>query len=73
MPLKPLPFREVQRRLIAAGFEEFTAKGSHVKFVKETAAGVRTAIVPRHREVKVGTLRSVLRQAGLSMDEFETL
>jgi predicted RNA binding protein YcfA (HicA-like mRNA interferase family) len=73
MPLKPLPFREVRRRLIAAGFEEFTTKGSHVKFVKETAEGVRTAIVPRHREVKVGTLRSVLRQAGLSMDEFETL
>jgi predicted RNA binding protein YcfA (HicA-like mRNA interferase family) len=34
---------------------------------------LRTAIVPRHREVAVGTLRSILRQAGLPVDEFEQL
>ena len=33
----------------------------------------RLAIVPRHREVAVGTLRSVLRQAGLTQEEFEAL
>jgi len=33
----------------------------------------RTAIVPLHRELAPGTLRSILRQAGLSIDDFVTL
>jgi len=36
MPLKPLPYREVKRKLEANGFEEVSQKGSHVKFVKST-------------------------------------
>ena len=58
---------------MAAGFVEVGTTGSHVKFAKRTAGGTRTAIVPRHREVAVGTLRSILRQAGLGVDEFEGL
>ena len=72
-PVRPLPYREVARRLTAAGFIETTQQGSHVKFVRENDDGQRTAIVPRHREVAVGTLRSVLRQAGLTPDEFDQL
>ena len=34
---------------------------------------VRSAIVPRHREIVIGTLRSILRQAGLTPDELEEL
>jgi predicted RNA binding protein YcfA (HicA-like mRNA interferase family) len=59
--------------LEAAGFREISQRGSHVKFARQTEAGLRTAIIPRHREVAVGTLRSILRQAGLSVDEFEQL
>ena len=73
MLLKPLPFREVKRRLEAAGFSQIGQKGSHVKFVKQTDEGICTAIVPNHREVAIGTLRSILRQAGLSADEFDAL
>ena len=73
MPLRPLAFREVKRRLEAAGYQETSQKGSHVKFIKSTAEGLLTAIVPRHREVAVGTLRSVLRQAGITPDEFQSL
>lgn len=72
-PLERLPYREVARRLRAAGFVEAGQRGSHVKFVKRDGAVIRTAIVPRHREVVVGTLRSVLRQAGLGSDEFGRL
>ena len=72
-PARPLPYREVARKLTAAGFVETGQRGSHVKFAKETDKGVLTAIVPRHREVAVGTLRSILRQAGLTSLEFETL
>lgn len=73
MPLRPLPYREVRRRLQAAGFDEVDQSGSHVKFVRYAEEGVYTTIVPRHREVAVGTLRSILRQAGISPDEFEDL
>ena len=72
-PLRLLPYGEVKRRLEAAGFTETTTKGSHVKFVNVTPTGTLTATVPRHREVATGTLRSVLRQAGLTEAEFEKL
>ena len=71
--MKPLPLREVRRRLEAAGFSETAQSGSHVKFVKQTDEGTLTAIVPKHREVAGGTLRSVLRQAALTAEEFDKL
>jgi len=73
MPLKNLPYREVRRRLLAAGWMEAGTTGSHVKFSKRSAAGIRTAVVPKHREIALGTLRSILRQAGISPEEFERL
>ncbi|HEY9301414.1 MAG TPA: type II toxin-antitoxin system HicA family toxin [Phormidium sp.] len=73
MPLNPLSYREVKRKLEAAGFVEVSQKGSHVKFAKSTDEGTRTAIVPRYREITIGTIRSILRQAGISADEFGAL
>lgn len=52
------------------GFARVSQRGSHVKLRNEAG---RTAIVPLHRELAPGTLRSVLRQAGLSVDEFVKL
>jgi predicted RNA binding protein YcfA (HicA-like mRNA interferase family) len=71
--MKPLPYREVKRKLEQAGFVEVSQKGSHVKFVREFEDDVWTVIVPCHREVSPGTIRSILRQSGLSMDAFEDL
>ena len=71
--MKPLPLREVKRKLEAAGFTEAGQTGSHVKFAKVTPAGTRTATVPKHGEVAAGTLRSILRQAGLGAEEFGAL
>ena len=71
--MKPLPFRDVKRKLEAAGFAEVGQTGSHVKFAKTTATGARTATVPKHHEVAAGTLRSILRQAGLTAQEFDAL
>ncbi len=73
MPLKPLPYREVKRKLEAAGFEEVSQKGSHIKFAKSSDEGTLTTIVPRHREITIGTLASILRQTGISVQEFEAL
>lgn len=54
-------------------FVEVGQTGSHVKFAKTTNEGTLATIVPKHREVAVGTLRSILRQARLSQQEFERL
>lgn len=61
---------EVARALGKAGFERVGQRGSHVKL---RHADGRTVIVPMHRELARGTLRSILRQAGFSADEFREL
>lgn len=70
---KPLPYREVKRKLEAAGFVETGQKDSHVKFAKITMEGTRTAFVPRHHDISAGVMRSVMRQAGRSQEAFERL
>jgi predicted RNA binding protein YcfA (HicA-like mRNA interferase family) len=45
-------------------------RGSHVKLRHVDG---RTVIVPMHRELAPGTLRSILRQAGFSADGFREL
>lgn len=71
--MKPIPYRELRRKLLKAGFYEAAQAGSHVKFAKQTTDGLITAVVPKHREVAGGTLRSILRQANLSESEFKKL
>lgn len=58
------------KALAKAGFFQISQRGSHVKLRDNDG---RTAIVPLKRELAPGTLRSVLRQAGLSVDEFTRL
>lgn len=71
--LKPLPFREIKRRLEAVGFVQTSRKGSHVKFVRRADDVVDTAIVPKKSEVPIGTLRSILSQAHIDPDDWEAL
>jgi len=73
MPLRPLPYREVKRRLEAAGFIYEGQKGSHAKFSRMEVAGERIVMVPVHREIAIGTIRSIVRQTGLSVEDFERL
>lgn len=62
--------REVVRALATVGFVEVSQRGSHVKLRNE---GGRTVIVPMHRELARGTLRSILRQADLTVEAFTDL
>lgn len=71
--MKPVTYPEVRRKLLKAGFFEAGQSGSHVKFAKSVQNGLLTAVVPKHREVAGGTLRSILRQAHLTEAEFELL
>jgi predicted RNA binding protein YcfA (HicA-like mRNA interferase family) len=69
-PYKPLPFKEVKRKLEKLGFNVVSQKGSHIKFAKFVQVGTITAVVPKHREVSSGTLKSIIKQAMLSNEEF---
>ena len=66
----PLPFRDVKKKLEKNGFQIISQKGSHIKFVKYTAKGTITAIVPKHKEISIGTIKSILKQAFLTEEEF---
>ena len=73
MPLRPLSHKEVERKLTSAGFIRSSKRGSHIKYMKTTDEGIYTTIVPEHKSIAIGTLRSVIRQAGMSVDEFMEL
>ncbi|EKQ68165.1 putative periplasmic or secreted lipoprotein [Leptolyngbyaceae cyanobacterium JSC-12] len=53
------------------GFVVVRQRGSHVIVVLEESK--TTVSVPDHKELDRGTLRSIIRQAGLSVDEFVEL
>lgn len=48
------------------GFSVARQSGSHVRLVR----GARRVTVPMHRNIIVGTLQSILRQAGVSLEDF---
>jgi predicted RNA binding protein YcfA (HicA-like mRNA interferase family) len=52
------------------GFFVDRQRGSHVVLKKITAEGQRGCVIPMHKEVALGTLRSALKMAGVSPEEF---
>jgi predicted RNA binding protein YcfA (HicA-like mRNA interferase family) len=53
------------------GFVVERQRGSHIILVREEP---RTPVsVPEHKELDRGTLRAIIRQVGLSVDEFVEL
>jgi len=58
------------RALERLGFVQVRQRGSHVVLKKQTPEGDIGCVVPLHDELAVGTLRSILRQARLTPDEF---
>jgi predicted RNA binding protein YcfA (HicA-like mRNA interferase family) len=59
------------KALVKVGFAVERQRGSHVILVRE--APRTTLVVPEHKELDRGTLRAIIRQAGLSVDEFVAL
>ena len=68
--LPPTSGRQVVKALSKAGFEIVGRKGSHVRLKKKTPNKTYIVIVPMHSEIKKGTLKSIIRQSGLSPEEF---
>ncbi len=67
MPKLPLVSgTEVVRTLERLGFILLRQKGSHIILRR----GPMGCVVPNHREIKMGTLSGILKQAGVSVEEF---
>jgi predicted RNA binding protein YcfA (HicA-like mRNA interferase family) len=62
--------RETLRAIQHAGWQVARQSGSHVMLEHPTLPGL--VVIPMHarRTLKPGTLRSILNQAGLSVDRF---
>ncbi len=71
MPKLPiLSGKEIIKVLNKFGYNELRQKGSHVilkKFIESKEIG---CVVPLHKEVAVGTLKGILKQANISPAEF---
>ena len=61
---------EICAILESEGFREVRQRGSHVVKQKRTDTGTTTVPVPNHREVKIGTLQSIIRQSGVKKERF---
>lgn len=52
------------------GFHVVRQKGSHIVLRKETPTGSSGTVVPDHKELKLGTLKGILKLARVPEDEF---
>jgi predicted RNA binding protein YcfA (HicA-like mRNA interferase family) len=65
--------KEIIKFLSKQGFEIVGRKGSHIRLKKISTPRNLIVVVPDHAELAQGTLRSILRQAGISFDDFVVL
>jgi len=64
--------RQVVAALTKIGYEKDRQKGSHI-VMRQLGAPHRRIVVPDHPEIARGTLRAILKQAGITPDEFRAL
>ena len=62
--------QETVRALEKLGFVQLRQRGSHVILKRITTQGDIGCVVPFHKELAIGTLRGILRQAKISVEEF---
>ena len=70
MKLPVLSGRDVIKILSKQGFKVARQKGSHVILVKESKDGKKGVVVPNHKEIDKGTLLEIIRQSGMTKEEF---
>jgi len=69
--LKLLSGQEICEILSGHGFKIVRQRGSHIVMQKKSGTSTITVPVPNHKEIKFGTLKSIIRQSKLPSSEFE--
>ena len=63
--------KDAVRAFEKAGWKRMGQVGSHVVMVK---SGLRVNLsIPQHKELSIGTLRALIRHAGMTVEEFLSL
>jgi len=70
LKLKPYSYKTVIKILSKLGFAVIRQRGSHIILKGSYKNKKRTVVVPKHKEIAIGTLRGILFQAGLTIEEF---
>ncbi len=70
--LRVLSGQEACAILERHGFARVRQRGSHVVMQRVTPHVTTTVPVPDHKELRTGTLRSIIRQSGIPRSEFES-
>ena len=70
--MKSLSYRDTIKKARKAGFVfRRNTGGSHEIWWNEKTK--KTCVIPHHREIKPGTLKSIVKQMGISEQEFDNL
>jgi predicted RNA binding protein YcfA (HicA-like mRNA interferase family) len=64
--------RKVVKALLKIGYEKDRQKGSHI-VMRQIRYPHRRIVVPDHKEIAKGTLRTIIRHVGLTLEEFAKL
>ena len=73
MKLPVISGREAVKALERAGFIVIQQRGSHIRLKKTTKEEVIKLTIPLHRTLKRGTLSRIIKDAGLTVEEFVEL
>ena len=67
-----LSYHQIINALQRLGFVVIRQKGSHIRLHKRDEDKIIKITVPAHRPVRINTLRQIIKQAELSLDEFKS-
>lgn len=68
--LPKLSGAEAIKLLARLGFNAVRQSGSHVILIKKTTDGKTGTVVPLHKELKIGTLKGILKKAQVDEEQF---
>jgi predicted RNA binding protein YcfA (HicA-like mRNA interferase family) len=68
--LPKLSANDIIKELVRKGFEVKRQSGSHIILTKENPAPKKTVVIPSYSEIAKGTLLSIIRQTGMTKEEF---
>jgi predicted RNA binding protein YcfA (HicA-like mRNA interferase family) len=66
-----LPYRAVVKAFQRAGFVVIRQRGSHIRLRKHSKEEVINITIPAHTSIKKSTLSKILKDAGLTFEEFK--
>ena len=63
---------KVVSALAKIGYERDRQKGSHI-VLRQSTYPYRRIVVPDHKQIAKGTLRAIIKQTGLTVEDFRKL